>query len=106
MKPDPFAINIGVGGELRAIPLDARLDGKCRNLCCQNAPPGMPALTNNPVAVRVILFAPAIVNPSWALPTKYKPLVVSPVKFNDGDAAVPLLNVRLPKVLDVAVWAL
>jgi hypothetical protein len=37
---------------------------------------------------------PPAEKPSWPLPTKYKPVVVSPEKFNVGEAAAPLASVN------------
>ena len=49
---------------------------------------------------------PPVAKPSWLLPGKYKPVVVSPVKFKDGAGAEPLPSVNVVAVLIVAVCAL
>jgi hypothetical protein len=66
----------------------------------------MLAGTKSPVVVKVILFVADAAKPSCPLPTKYRPVVVSPEKFKDGFAAEPLPKVKEVNTLDVAVWAL
>ena len=62
-------------------------------------------VTDNPVELNVIPLVPAIVNPSWLVAGKYKPVVVFPKKDSVGELTVPgfsTTDVGL-EVLDVAL---